>query len=489
MKHVAYNPVLPGYEYVPDVEPRVFGNRLYLYGSHDRFDGEDYCLNDYVCWSAPLEDVGNWHYEGVIWQAAKDPANADGEQKLFAPDCVQGKDGRFYLYYCLNRSSAVSVAVCDTPAGQYEFYGHVHHGDGAVYGSRPRDPFQFDPGVLRDEDGRIFLYTGFAHKPGQLYEMMKKYGFLVDGCYCVELEDDMLTVKSDPVLAAPGQQAAADFSRPGFEGHAFYEAASPRKINGKYYLFYSSEESHELCYATADAPDVPFAYGGVVVSNGDVGLEGAESVEKAHNYTGNNHGGMVELGDQWYIFYHRMTNRNQFSRQCCAEPVEILPDGKILQAEVTSCGLNGGPLPAVGEYSAGMACNLSGAGGTCFYAPRTSGEKVKEEHPYLTQENGDDSCEESQYIANLRNHAWAGFRYFAFTGQEKEIVVTMRGGASGKLLFSTDRGKETVAVLEVEPSEGWTSAGTVLKVSAGKLPLYMVFEGKGALNVKGFTVR
>lgn len=35
MKHQAMNPYLPLYEYVPDGEPRVFGDRLYLYGSHD----------------------------------------------------------------------------------------------------------------------------------------------------------------------------------------------------------------------------------------------------------------------------------------------------------------------------------------------------------------------------------------------------------------------------------------------------------------------
>ncbi len=49
MKKQALNPFLPGYEYIPDAEPYVFGDRLYIYGSHDRFDGDDFCLNDYVC--------------------------------------------------------------------------------------------------------------------------------------------------------------------------------------------------------------------------------------------------------------------------------------------------------------------------------------------------------------------------------------------------------------------------------------------------------
>ena len=37
-KDVICNPYLPSYEYVPDGEPHVFGDRLYIFGSHDRFD-------------------------------------------------------------------------------------------------------------------------------------------------------------------------------------------------------------------------------------------------------------------------------------------------------------------------------------------------------------------------------------------------------------------------------------------------------------------
>ena len=32
------NPYLPSWEYIPDGEPRVFGDRIYVYGSHDRVD-------------------------------------------------------------------------------------------------------------------------------------------------------------------------------------------------------------------------------------------------------------------------------------------------------------------------------------------------------------------------------------------------------------------------------------------------------------------
>ena len=62
----AVNPYLPSWEYIPDGEPYVFGDRVYVYGSHDIVRGETFCLGDYVCWSAPVNDPGSWRYEGII---------------------------------------------------------------------------------------------------------------------------------------------------------------------------------------------------------------------------------------------------------------------------------------------------------------------------------------------------------------------------------------------------------------------------------------
>ncbi|WP_275052119.1 hypothetical protein [Collinsella intestinalis] len=42
---------------MPDGEPHVFGGRLYVCGSHDRRDGTSYCQEDYVVWSAPVDDL------------------------------------------------------------------------------------------------------------------------------------------------------------------------------------------------------------------------------------------------------------------------------------------------------------------------------------------------------------------------------------------------------------------------------------------------
>ena len=62
MKHPAMNPYLPLWEYVPDGEPRIWGDRLYVYGSHDVAGSTQFCEGDYVVWSAPLDDLGSWKY-------------------------------------------------------------------------------------------------------------------------------------------------------------------------------------------------------------------------------------------------------------------------------------------------------------------------------------------------------------------------------------------------------------------------------------------
>ncbi len=482
MKHQAFNPVLPEWEYIPDVEPRVFGERLYLYGSHDLFGAGNYCMGDYVCWSAPVSDLGNWKYEGEIFHVKDDPANSDNKQQGFAPDCVQGKDGRYYNFYCLNRSSMVSVAVCDTPAGEYEFYGYVKHPDGSVYGSKTGDPFQFDPGVLVDDDGKIYLYLGFAYKKGKLYDMMKQYGKLIDGCYCVELKDDMLTVNSETFHALPGMNASYGTD---FEGHAFYEASSSRKINGKYYLVYSSELSHELCYAVSDNPISGFRYGGTLISNGDIGLNGITDVNNASNYTGNNHGGLVEINGQWYIFYHRPTDKTQFSRQCCAEPLKLLSDGSFEQAEMTSQGLNSEPLKANGEYSAGIACNLYSKDGTYMYP--TSMERGTEdysEHPFITQSGEGNNA--WQYITNIRDGSCAGFKYFRFDG-ENIVTVKIRSGSNGVFKVCTGKNKEPFAEIPVEARDeikGFTAKFAPLR---GVFPVYFIWSGEGAVDFKSFS--
>ena len=41
------------------------------------------------------------------------------------------------------------------------FYGYVKYADGTPIGKK-EEPLQFDPGVFMDDDGKLYLYTGFA---------------------------------------------------------------------------------------------------------------------------------------------------------------------------------------------------------------------------------------------------------------------------------------------------------------------------------------
>lgn len=215
MKKQAFNPYLPSWEYIPDGEPYVFGDRVYVFGSHDRFRGHAYCLNDYVCWSAPVDDLGNWRYEGVIYPKTADPANKDGEMCLYAPDVTVGPDGRYYLYYVLDKLNVVSVAVCDEPAGRYEFYGYVKYPDGTLLGEREGDEPQFDPAVLTEGD-RTYLYTGFCRVGDKSRS----------GAMATVLGPDMLTVVEEPVIVIPSEPYSEGTS---FVGHEYFEAPSIRK--------------------------------------------------------------------------------------------------------------------------------------------------------------------------------------------------------------------------------------------------------------------
>ena len=65
MAEQIYNPILPLNVYIPDGEPRIFGDRLYLYGSHDRAGGTKYCELDYELWSAPVSLPRDVLYEAA----------------------------------------------------------------------------------------------------------------------------------------------------------------------------------------------------------------------------------------------------------------------------------------------------------------------------------------------------------------------------------------------------------------------------------------
>ena len=107
------NPFLPLWEHIPDGEPYVFEDpdhpsklRVYLYGSHDNLKTM-YCGRDQVVWSASVDDLNHWRYDGIILQVDKnalgEPFDSAGTADvLYAPDVTLVTDANgkktYYLY-------------------------------------------------------------------------------------------------------------------------------------------------------------------------------------------------------------------------------------------------------------------------------------------------------------------------------------------------------------------------------------------------------
>lgn len=445
----ACNPFLPLNAYIPDGEPHVYGDRLYLFGSHDQEGGDTFCALDYEFFSCPVDDLSDWTSRGINYSAKQDPLYSEERPYMYAPDVVQGNDGRFYLYYCLSGYRGeggyfgpISVAFSAEPDGRYEFLGHVKNKDGSLM-----DRFvAFDPALIND-DGVIRLYYGtyypFASLGplfapimkkkqrrmfGKTAEQMKEKGGVM-GPIVLTLEDDMVTVKDEPKRLFDPKKVGGGkmyvFPRHGrsFLGHGFFEGSSIRKIDGLYYFIYSSLNNHELCYATSLYPDRDFVYRGVIVSTGDVGLNGRKEEDRL-NHTGTTHGSIANVNGQWYVFYHRQTHGSDYSRQAMAEPIAILPDGSIPQVEVTSSGLSGAPLPR-GEYSCVRCADLTNG-----HMPHGSNQDLSG-FPMITSKGNE------RFLTGLTPGTQVIYKYCDFSGSSS---LSLTGRGKGKLTVYIDDG-------------------------------------------------
>jgi xylan 1,4-beta-xylosidase len=421
------NPYLPNWEYIPDGEPRVFGDRIYVYGSHDRKDSIDFCDYKLKVWSAPVSDPTKWVCHGDIFRSRDghdSPSDVDWtDELLFAPDVVE-RGGKYYLYaYIVNAKGCVAVA--DRPEGPFRLlsryeYDIPNHYDNGTF---------IDPGVLVDDDGRVYIYCGYQ------------------GSYMCELKDNMYE-------AVPGSYKLDII--PTAEPHRFFEACSPRKINGTYYLIYSPQRGSCLDYATSDSPTGPFTYRGTIIDNG-IDFPG-----------GNDHGSVCCVNGQWYIFYHRMTNGTIMSRRGCVERIEILPDGTIPQVEMTSLGFEESLNP-YDFTQADTACVLKGG---CYITETSVFERP---------------------IVNVTDGCVMGWKYFNFgedfASKTMQIRLKLRGtGSRGRVHVRLDS-EDGEELGTVDFAEDSGTAGSRIKAVTGRRAVFLVaesgYEGWFAGEMKG----
>ena len=488
------NPYLPLWEHIPDGEPYVFEDpdqpgkqRVYIYGSHDTRI-TDYCGREQVVWSASVDSLNLWRYDGEILRVDK---NAKGEpfdtaktaDVLFAPDVtmVQGADGKKTYYLFPNDQTGYRnglIAKSSRPDGPFEVCNWQKDNPNQVDGV-----LGFDPAVFVDDDGRVYGYWGFGESNG------------------AELDPaTMATVK-------PGTQVVSHMI-PGYKEPGvfrFFEASSIRKIKDKYVFIYSrfTEEgefglpttNYTLAYAYGDHPLGPWTYGGTIIDGRAREIDAKGDTIASANVSGNTHGSICEINGQWYVFYHRQSGLNEFARQAMVAPITVKVEegagGKVEISEgaYTSEGFALNGLDPSERHSAGIACWYTGSKvavhewpNNTFYGSYVEagyGTDDKFAAPYDIRNN-------TNAVVNNTDGSIVGYKYFNFdqTKGRNDVELVLRltpEGLDGTIQVMIDRpwtsqGGQLLGTIELTAKMPKTA--TELTV---KLPKLSTYDGKHAL--------
>ena len=465
------NPYLPLWEHIPDGEPYVFDDpdnpdkqRVYIYGSHDDLITE-YCGRDQVVWSAPVEDLTQWRYDGVILVVDK---NRDGEKfdsagtadVLYAPDVtlVTDSTGKKTYYLFPNDQTGFRnglIAKSDRPDGPFEVCNWNKENPNLVDGV-----LQFDPAVFVDDDGRVYGYWGFERS------------------YAAEFDPTtMATVK-------PGTMIVEDMiSGRNQEGRfKFFEASSIRKIKDKYVFIYSrfTEEgefglptsNYTLAYAYSDHPLGPWTYGGTIIDGRGREKDEQGNVIASATPDGNTHGSICEINGKWWVFYHRQTGTDEYARQAMVAPIEVKVEegvgGKveISEGEYNSEGFVTNGLNPLERHSAGIACWYTGPKPATHEWPNNTFYGSYVASGYGTESNLDapyDLKNNTNDVVNNTDGSIVGYKYFNFSDVD---YGTHLFGQDGKLLLNlTPQGID--GTIEIMVDRPWASQGMLL----GKIEL------------------
>ena len=309
-------------DYMADPSVHVFNGRLYIYPSHDREsgipendNGDHFDMNDYHVLSTDDVMHGEVTDHGVALRVADIPWAG---RQLW--DCdVAYKDGKYYLYFPLkdrNEIFRMGVAISDKPEGPFIPQPDPNRGS-----------YSIDMAVFRDDDGSHYIYFGGIWG-GQLQryrdnKAIENPHLPADDepalpSRVVKLADNMLEFAEEPrpviILGEDGKPLTAG------DPHRFFEASWMHKYNGKYYLSYSTGDTHLLCYAVGDNPYGPFTYQGVILT-------------PVVGWT--THHSIAEYKGKWYLFHHDCipSNGKTWLRSLKVVELEYDADGKIITIE------------------------------------------------------------------------------------------------------------------------------------------------------------
>ena len=510
------NPYMPLWEHIPDGEPYVFEDpdqpgkyRVYIYGSHDDLISA-YCGRDQVVWSASVDSLNNWRYDGTILVVDK---NRDGQpfdsvgtaDVLYAPDVtlVTSADGKKTYYLFPNDQTGFRnglIAKSDRPDGPFKVCNWSKDNPNQVDGV-----LKFDPAVFVDDDGRVYGYWGFERS------------------YAAEFDPEtMATVK-------PGTEIVEDMISGRYqEGRfKFFEASSIRKIKDKYIFIYSrfTEEgefglpssNYTLAYAYSDAPLGPWTYGGTIIDGRAREKDEQGNVIASATPDGNTHGSICEIGGQWYVFYHRQTGTDEYARQAMVAPIEVkVEEGKggkveISEGEYNSQGFALNGLNPFECHSAGIACWYTGPKPATHEWPNNTffGSYVEASYggtPEMTKEQALASKEKyaapydlrynTNRVINNTDGSIVGYKYFNFDAErlatDDNLMLVVRlipEGIEGDIDIMLDRpwvSQGGIKIGEIHlladmEKKVWDIAAGIRneikeKSLAGKHALYFVFK-------------
>lgn len=307
--------------YTADPSAHAFEGNIYIYPSHDLETeveedemGSHFDMKDYHVFS--MEEPGGEVTDHGIALKLEDVPWAS--RQLWAPDAAE-KDGKYYLYFPAKDKAdifKIGVAVSDRPEGPFTAEPEPIPGT-----------FSMDPAVFPEGEDYFLLFGGIWGGQLQWYddqELVEGRKGPTDGIpadeekalmpYIAKLDGSMKALAEKPrellILDQSGDPIKA-----GDHARRFFEAAWMHKFDGKYYLSYSTGDTHFIVYATGDNPYGPFTYQGKVL-------------EPVEGWT--NHHSIVEFEGKWYLFYHdtELSGKTPLRNIKMAE-LTHMPDGTI----------------------------------------------------------------------------------------------------------------------------------------------------------------